>query len=198
MARVSVIRPALVLALLTLPATLPGEDTKVGFRNDHTILVGGKPFFPIGLYYCYEEFDDAGNKLLRQLRDYGFNTLGYYRWGRPGWQDELKRADQLGFKVWIRGHDGFALDTPAAEEGPASAPRLRGMTPRPPDAFLSLRSDEQLVRLVHGGNERAFVVIVERSSFGALDIAFSSQGYGWHGGCSCHHTLSCAAVCLRR
>jgi RNA polymerase sigma factor (sigma-70 family) len=36
------------------------------------------------------------------------------------------------------------------------------MAPRPSEALLSLRSDEQLARLVHEGNVQAFAVIVER------------------------------------
>ena len=36
------------------------------------------------------------------------------------------------------------------------------MAPRPSDALLSLRSDDQLARLVYDGNEKAFAVIVER------------------------------------
>ena len=88
---------------------------RVEFRDDHTILTDGKPFFPIGLYYCYEEFEDESGKLLAELRDYGFNTAGYYRWGQPTWRKELERADKLGLKVWIRGINGLAVDSPATE-----------------------------------------------------------------------------------
>src|SRR5947207_671919 len=105
-----------LLAVLALSPLVLAQGSKVAFRDDHVVLVDGKPFFPIGLYYCYEEFEDASGKLLRQLKDYGFNTLGYYRWGTPSWRKELERTHQAGLKVWIRGQDGFALDTPAAEK----------------------------------------------------------------------------------
>ncbi len=105
------------VTLLILFATLAGPvfGQKVSFRDDHTILTNDKPFFPIGLYYCQEEFEDPSGKLLTELRDYGFNTAGFYRWGEPTWRKELELADQLGLKVWIRGINGLAVDSPATE-----------------------------------------------------------------------------------
>lgn len=102
----------LLLAGLCCPHALA---QKVGFRDDHTLLADGKPFFPIGLYYCYEEFEDPSGKLLTELRDYGFNAAGFYRWGKPTWRKELDLADKLGLKVWIRGINGLAVDSPATE-----------------------------------------------------------------------------------
>lgn len=96
--------------LLLLFATSAVAQT-VKFRDDHAVLADGEPFFPIGLYYCYEEFEDPSGKLLASLRDYGFNTAGYYRWGEPTWQKELALADRLGMKVWIRGINGLAIDS---------------------------------------------------------------------------------------
>src|SRR5205823_3053531 len=61
------------------------------------------------------EFDDASGKLLKELADYGFNTLGYYR-STKEWKAELDRAHQLGLKVWVRGHNGFAIESPAVEK----------------------------------------------------------------------------------
>lgn len=104
------------LLAVVVAATGHAQGSKVGFRDDHVILVGGKLFFPIGLYYCAEEFEDPTDKLLRELRDYGFSTLGYYRWGQPGWQKELERTDRAGLKVWIRGYNGLAIESPAIEK----------------------------------------------------------------------------------
>src|SRR5438132_1005745 len=103
-----------ITLLLFGSATAMGQTVK--FRDDHTILADGEPFFPIGLYYCYEEFEDASGKLLAELRDYGFNTAGYYRWGQPTWQKELALADKLGVKVWIRGINGLAIDSDKTQQ----------------------------------------------------------------------------------
>src|SRR5581483_3484785 len=71
--------------LLAACAVLLPQSTvfagKVTFRDDHTVLVDGKPFFPIGLYYTSEEFEDPTGQKLKALKDLGFNTLGYYREG---------------------------------------------------------------------------------------------------------------------
>src|SRR5436190_20832747 len=105
------------LALIfTSAAPALAAGTKVTFRDDHTVLVDGRPFFPIGLYYCSEEFADPTGNLLKRLKEYGFNTLGYYRWGTPDWQKEMDQAHAAGFKVWIRGHNGFAIDSPDSEK----------------------------------------------------------------------------------
>src|SRR5579859_1140810 len=104
------------LILMPRPAVIPAQQNKMTLRDDHTVLVGNRPFFPIGLYYCGEEFDDTSGKLLRELRDYGFNTLGYYRYGAPAWKTELDLVHKLGLKVWVRGHNGFAIDSPDVEK----------------------------------------------------------------------------------
>lgn len=106
-----------LIIVFVLFGCLPGQvlGQRVGFRDDHTVLINDKPFFPIGLYYCYEEFEDESGKLLAQLSDYGFNTAGYYRWGQPTWRKELERTEKLGLKVWIRGINGLAVDSPATE-----------------------------------------------------------------------------------
>jgi hypothetical protein len=101
----------------------------VTFRADHTFLVNGRPFFPLGLYYCAEEFEDPSGKLLEEFKAYGFNTAGFYRYGTPSWREELDRAHRLGLKVWVRGHNGFALDTPTAEK--AALDQVRNLREHP-------------------------------------------------------------------
>src|SRR5205823_2657070 len=51
------------------------SPNKVSIRDDRTILVGGEPFFPIGLYYAEEEIADPTGKLLADLHATGFNTV---------------------------------------------------------------------------------------------------------------------------
>src|SRR4051794_10960771 len=48
---------------------------KVTIREDKTLLVDGKPFFPIGLYYAEDEIADASGNLLKDLHETGFNTV---------------------------------------------------------------------------------------------------------------------------
>ncbi len=125
--------------LLGLTSMVGAQVEKVTFREDHTVLVSGKPFFPIGLYYCGEEFDDATGKQLKELRDYGFNTLGYYRWGSPGWKAELDRAHKLGFKVWVRGHNGFALESPEIEK--AAVEQVKSLRTNPALLFWEFQDE---------------------------------------------------------
>jgi hypothetical protein len=111
-------RVSLTLSLLLVAgcAVWANEPTKsVTFRDDQTILVQGKPFFPIGLYYCQEELDDASGKLMQELRAVGINTMGYYRWNSPNWQRELDNAHANDLMIWTRGVDGFAVADEAGE-----------------------------------------------------------------------------------
>jgi hypothetical protein len=103
-----------VIALLAF-ASVALAESRVSFRSDQTVLVSGRPLFPIGIYYTNEEFEDSTGKGLEELRALGFNTLGYYRWGASHWQEELDRANKLGLKVWVRGINGFSADSPEIE-----------------------------------------------------------------------------------
>jgi hypothetical protein len=105
-----------VLAALAAIAGLAPAGRNVALRSDHTVLVNGKPFFPVGIYYANEEFEDLNGKQLEELRQLGFNTVGYYRWGSPFWREELDRAAKLGMKVWARGVNGFSVDSPEIED----------------------------------------------------------------------------------
>lgn len=146
-----------MLLVLVLAPVVRAQGSKVAFRDDHTILVDGKPFFPIGLYYCAEEFEDDTSKLLHQLKDYGFNTLGYYRWGTPSWRKELKRVHQAGLKVWIRGHDGFALDTPAAEK--AALEQVRQTRDYPALLFWEFQDEPILNRVSIEGSRKGYQLV---------------------------------------
>jgi acyl-CoA thioesterase-1 len=139
-----------------LDALAPGTE-KVSFRDDHTVLVGGKPFFPIGLYYCGEEFEDESGKLLTQLRGYGFNTLGYYRWGTPNWRKELDRAHAAGFKVWIRGHDGFDLALPNAEKG--ALEQVRALRSHPALVFWEFQDEPILNKVSVEGSRKGYELV---------------------------------------
>lgn len=134
-----------ILVLMIVTGVM-GQGSKVTFRDDHAILVDNKPFFPIGLYYCYEEFDDQTGKQLKELHDYGFNTLGYYRWGTPNWKAELKRANDLGFKVWIRGVNGLA--SPNAGIDKAIQDQVRQLRNNPALLFWEFEDEPILNKVV--------------------------------------------------
>ena len=101
----------LVLAIVFLNTFARAFAEPVTFREDHTVLVGGRPFFPIGIYYTAEEFADRSGNLLANLRDRGFNTVGCYSAGEQAVRD-MQLASQNGLKVWVRGHNGLAVDSP--------------------------------------------------------------------------------------
>ncbi len=148
----------LILALLS--EALPAQEHKVGFRDDHTVLVGERPFFPIGLYYCGEEFDDTSGKQLAELRDYGFNTLGYYRYGTPSWKTELDLAHKLGLKVWVRGHNGFAIDSAEVEN--AVVEQVRQLRRHPALLFWEFQ-DEPIYNKVSVDASRKGYQLVKRA-----------------------------------
>src|SRR5262249_42471623 len=144
----------LLCLLLTLPAA---GGSKVTFRDDHTLLVDGKPFFPIGLYYCTEEFEDKSDRLLKELKDYGFNTLGYYRWGVDGWKSELDRAHQQGLKVWIRGHNGFSIDSPEIEK--AALDQVRQTRTHPVLLFWEFQDEPILNKVSIEGSRKGYRLV---------------------------------------
>ena len=56
MARISVAYlMVLSCAIALLPCRVSAQESKVGFRADYTVLVGERPFFPVGLIYCNED-----------------------------------------------------------------------------------------------------------------------------------------------
>ncbi len=90
-----------VLAVLSLSisaAATPETGSRVTFREDQTILVNGKPFFPIGIYYAFEEMDDPTGQGLEKLKSMGFNTLFIIDRDRPVYD----RIAAHGFHVWCR------------------------------------------------------------------------------------------------
>jgi hypothetical protein len=148
-------RTLLAALLLATPALADG--TKVTFRDDHVVLVDNKPFFPIGLYYCYEEFEDPTGKLLADLKDYGFNTLGYYRWGTKDWRKEMDRAHAAGHKVWIRGHNGFAIDNADLEK--AARDQVRQTKDHPALLFWEFQDEPILNKVSVEGSRKGYELI---------------------------------------
>src|SRR5215212_7112002 len=71
-----------LLCLLALSAA-PLLANKVTVREDRTLLVDGKPLFPIGLYYAEEEIAEPTGALLKDLRATGFNTVFFHTGGNP-------------------------------------------------------------------------------------------------------------------
>lgn len=141
-----------ILALLMLAAHMAFADgSKVTFRDDHTVLVDDQPFFPIGLYYCYEEFEDTTGKQLAALKEMGFNTLGFYRYGEPTDIAELDRAHNLGLKVWVRGVNGFSIDSPELEQ--SALKQLRALRSHP-SLLLWEFQDEPLYNKISVENSR--------------------------------------------
>jgi hypothetical protein len=146
-----------LLAALLLAAPALADGSKVAFRDDHVVLVDSKPFFPIGLYYCYEEFEDPTGKLLAELKDYGFNTLGFYRWGTKDWRAEMDRAHAAGHKVWIRGHNGFAIDNAEIER--AAHEQVRQTKDHPALLFWEFQDEPILNKVSVEGSRKGYELV---------------------------------------
>jgi hypothetical protein len=177
------------LSSLTLSLALGGDSvaqsTKVTFRDDHTLLVDGKPFFPLGLYYCGEEFEDDSGRLLKQLRGYGFNTLGYYRYGMANWKKELDRAHAAGFKVWVRGHNGFDLDVPGTEKDVVE--QVRALRDHPALLFWEFQDEPILNKVSVEGSRKGYRLVKKEDPNhpllvvewpGAVDLFHTWKGIG--------------------
>jgi hypothetical protein len=148
------VAPALVTVLWT---TCLAQGGKVTFREDRSLLVDGRPFFPIGLYYCAEEVEDDSGRLLDELKKFGFNTLGYYRWGQPGWHRELDRIHRAGLKVWIRGHNGFALDNSDIEK--AALDQIRQTRDHPALLFWEFQDEPLLNKVSIEGSRKGYQLV---------------------------------------
>jgi len=71
---------------------LPKTANQVVVDDDLTLLVEGKPFFPIGIYHLNKED-------LPVVAGLGFNTMQGWEWGFPHARDLLGAAQAHGMKV---------------------------------------------------------------------------------------------------
>ena len=82
----------------------PKAEDRVAIRDDGMVLVGGKPFFPIGIY-AVEKKDFNGNDIrraFRELKAAGFNFAHTYNNQRnQEREDFLAAADEAGMKLWL-------------------------------------------------------------------------------------------------
>ena len=85
---------------------------KVTLRDDGMTLIGGKPFFPIGLYaVCKRPFNgNSYDTAFKGLKDAGFNMAHTY--GNPYDADFLAAAEKYGIKLWVEARfpDGRLID----------------------------------------------------------------------------------------
>ena len=74
---------------------------KVTLRDDGMTLIGGKPFFPIGMYaVCKREFNGKNfDVAFRGLKEAGFNMAHTY--GNSYEPDFLAAAAKYGVKLWV-------------------------------------------------------------------------------------------------
>ncbi len=83
---------------------IPMRHEKVTRRDDGLLLVGGRPFFPIGIFGvepCPVNGKDVARG-VRELHEAGFNTLGTYL--KAGidreYMEFVEECDRLGVKIW--------------------------------------------------------------------------------------------------
>ena len=80
------------------------DGTPCSLREDGMVLVGGRPFFPIGLYsVCKREFNSFNfDKALRDIAAAGFNTVHTYDSVRnESFREFLDGADKYGLKAFV-------------------------------------------------------------------------------------------------
>ena len=91
------------LELVSYPGG-PSPDCRVTLRDDGGVLVGGRPFFPIGIFNvnaCTLNGDDL-RVGMRELRDAGVNLVHTYRVSRDGrLQRFMDAAHEAGLKTWV-------------------------------------------------------------------------------------------------
>lgn len=78
------------------------QTPAVTLRDDGMTLIGGKPFFPIGIYaVCKREFNSYNwDRAVSDLKDAGFNLLHSYNAARdPEFHAAAKKYDM---KMWMR------------------------------------------------------------------------------------------------
>ncbi len=84
--------------------TGPSADCRVTIRDDGGVLVGGKPFFPIGIYGV-KECDANGNDIrraMRGLKEIGINLVHtYYFTANCTVRRFMDAAHEFGLKTWV-------------------------------------------------------------------------------------------------
>lgn len=102
----------------------PVRHAAVTRRDDGMLLVGGRPFFPIGIFGVEPCPVNGGDvvKGVRELQEAGFNTLGtYMRFGiDPACKAFVNECDRLGLKIWPNPASNRGL-----EDGPDQTARDR-------------------------------------------------------------------------
>ena len=82
----------------------PSPEGHVTFREDGGVLVGGKPFFPIGIYGV-RECDANGNDIreaMRSLKEIGVNLVHtYYFSPKCTLRRFMDAAHEFGLKTWV-------------------------------------------------------------------------------------------------
>jgi hypothetical protein len=88
------------------------ETPRVSLREDGVLLVGGEPFFPIGIYGIQRREFNAYNldRAVADLKAAGFNTLNSYRHSRD--PEFLAAVRRHGLKMWT---DARKLDADLIE-----------------------------------------------------------------------------------
>ena len=82
----------------------PSADCRVTIRDDGGVLVGGKPFFPIGIYGV-RECDANGNDIreaMRSLKEIGINLVHTYYFSQScPVRRFMDAAHEFGLKTWV-------------------------------------------------------------------------------------------------
>src|SRR5262249_57520677 len=96
-------------------------------------------------------------RLVKERKDEGFKRVGYCRVGVDGWKSELDRAHQLGLKVWIRGHNGLAIDSPEIEK--AVLDQVRRTCHHPALLFWEFQDEPILNKVSVDGSRKGYRLV---------------------------------------
>ena len=105
---------ALSRVRVSLYAPKVGPELRVSLRDDGMTLVGGKPFFPIGIYsVASNAFNGGLRNAFAELKAIGINTVHTYR-TRPN--ELLDMAAEFGMKAYVPPGPSHAFDVESVME----------------------------------------------------------------------------------
>lgn len=99
-----------LIILVVYYKNIQGSPSPRYFTSDRYIIIGGKPFFPIGLYSVnpLKRWDPPN--AFEEIKEAGFNSVHTYENESEYLQEYVKKAESVGLKVLI--YPGSRMEKP--------------------------------------------------------------------------------------